>query len=614
VEGPHLRHVERSDGLALTGLATIGPLRLPVPALLAVEGRAPGTPSIRTLPEASPGRRSLVVSDGSATLALDFAVPAPEVSGVAGTAQRAGDGSWVVHWPLDETQWRTLVAARPELVVLGNARVLLAEGEPFVQAIRELRERLGGRPALWAPRVTLPHRLALLTYVGIEVLDATETVWRASEGTYFDLNSGSSEPAGSPMDRWCECPACRAGGPPDRVVHALALLERERRAVRSAVGTARLRELVEARLTAEPLLAELLRYADGHLAGLLEERTPVTGTGMHTYILRESHRRPEIRRYQERLLTRYRPPPSKRVLLVVPCSKTKPYRNSRSHRRFRSAIDDLRGVAGVHIVSVTSPLGAVPRELADVPPARHYDIPVTGDWDEGERRGVREALERLLLAGTYERVLVHLDPDEYSFLRPVFPESLHPEWTMTDHRSTAPAALTALHGAAAEALAGIGPIPDGALAIVREELEAIAAFQFGPEAAARLFEPPVRLHGRPWFQRITDRTGTDLATWREERGLFQLTVAGGLRMLPAHPLEVEVGPGVPIQGDLFVPGVLKADAGIRTGDAILLVRDGNLLAVGEAELPGRLMTDLEHGLAVTVRHRTHQPPAPPTPT
>ncbi|HEV8049723.1 MAG TPA: DUF5591 domain-containing protein, partial [Thermoplasmata archaeon] len=534
----------------------------------------------------------MVLSDGSATLDLDFSIPAPEVSGVAGSAQSAGAGAWIVHWPLDEAQWKALADARPDLLVLGNARVLLSEGEPFVQALREIRERLGARPALWAPRVALPHRLALLTYLGVDLLDTTETVWKASEGTYFDLESGSSEPARTVAERWCDCAACQSEGAIDRPSHALALLERERRAVLTAIRAGRLRERVETRLTAEPLLAELLRYADGHFARLLDERTPVTGRDVHTYVLRESHRRPEVRRYQERLLTRYRPPPGKRILLVVPCSKTKPYRNSRSHRRFRGAIEDLPGLPTVHVVSITSPLGAVPRELEDVPPARHYDIPVTGDWEESERRGVREAFERLVVAGSYVRAVVHLDPDEYAFLRPVFPESLQPVWTMMDHRSTSPAALNALHEAVGEALATAPARTDGPLGIVREELEAVAAFQFGTEAAGRLFAPPVRLHGRPWFQRITDATGVDLATWREERGLFQLTAAGGLRLLPSHPLEVEVAEGVPLLGDLFVPGVRTADPAIRSGDAVLLVRNGVLLAVGEAELPGRLMMEL----------------------
>ena len=520
----------------------------------------------------------------------------------------------MVHWPLDEAQWANLVGARPEMVILGNARVLLAEGEPFVRAVRELRERLGGRPLLWAPRVTLPHRLALLTYLGLDLLDSTEAEWRATEGTYFDLELGSSEPAPEPSQRACGCTGCREAGAPDLLAHALALIEQERRAALGAVAAGHLRERVEARLGAEPLLAELLRYADGHLASLLEERTPVIASGVRTYVLRESHRRPEVRRYQQRFLTRYRSPPSKRVLLVVPCSKTKPYRNSRSHRRFRAAFEELPAASLVHTVSVTSPLGVVPRELEDVPPARHYDIPVTGDWDEDERRTVREALERLLVTGAYERAIVHLDPEEYSFLRPSIPESLRPVWTISDGRSTSSASLAAL-GEAVSAALDVSDRPKGrALAVVREELEAIAAFQFGREGAANLFRAPVRLQGRPWFQRLTDDKGVDLATWRDARGLFQLTVEGGRRIHAAGTLEVGVRDGVPLNGDLFVPGVREADPAIRIGDAVVLVRDGELVAVGEAVLPGHLMVELEHGLAVSVRHRARPAPGPPTST
>jgi archaeosine synthase len=609
-----VRHVERLDGLALEGVATVGPLRFAVPTLLAPEGTVGAGLRVGPGPASAPGHRALTVTDGAARLSLDFPIPAPEVSGAPGAVAKAGDGTWVIHWPLDDKQWEELGRARPELVVLGNARVLLGEGEPFVQAIRELRDHLGARPLLWAPRVTLPHRVPILVYLGIDVLDTTETLWRATGGTYFDLEVGEVEPESSPERRACDCAGCRTPGAPNLTVHGLAMLERERRSVGSAIRTGRLRERVEARLTAEPLLAELLRYLDGHMATALDERTPVTATGIRTYVLRESHRRPEIRRYQERFLTRYRPPPSKKVLLVVPCSKTKPYRNSRSHRRFRSAFEDLLGAERVHVASVTSPLGIVPRELEDVPPARHYDIPVTGDWDEGERRTAREALERLLVTGAYERVVVHLDPEEYSFLRPAVPESFRPIWTLDDRRTTTPHALSSLHDALSESLATMHAVPGGPLTVVREELEGVAAFQFGPEAAQRLFEPPVRLHGRPWFQRVTDRVGTDLATWREERGLFQLTAAGGNRIFPAHVLEVEVRAEVPLTGDLFVPGVQTADANIRVGDAVVLVRDGAMVAVGEAELPGPLMRQLERGLAVTVRHRFHAPAAEPTPT
>lgn len=530
-----------------------------------------------------------------------------------GEATEAAAGAYVVHAPLPPADWERLAAARPELVVLANARALFAEGEPFVEAIRDLRVAIGARPVLWAPRVALPHRVALLAYLGVDLLDTTEALWRARSGAFLDpvLGPDLSEAPRRP----CGCPACRAVPAEPLEEHALHALLEEVDRVRSSARDGRLRELVEARLTAEPLLAEILRYADRHLGPLLEERTPVAAEGIRGYVLRESQRRPEVRRFRARLLERYRPPAGKRCLLLVPCSRTKPYRSSRSHRRFQRALEGLPNLEQVHVVSVTSPLGVVPRELEDTYPARHYDIPVTGEWDEVEREAVRSAVGHLLARGSYEHAIVHLDPVEYAFLADLFETARGVEWTAPDHRTTSPAALAALRGAVESAGASAAPTPGGPLAVVREELRQVAAYQFGAEAAERLFAPPVRLAGRPWFQRLTDGNGTDLAIWREPRGLFQLTVAGGRRMLPAHPLEVRVDPKVNLAGDLFGPGVEAADRGIRVGDAVLLVRNGELVGVGEARLPGALMTELGRGIAVHVRHRVRPPSsAPPTDT
>src|SRR5208282_6321163 len=157
----------------------------------------------------------------------------------------------------------------------------------------------------------------------------------------------------------------------------------------------------------------------------------VAFSGSRDYVLLESHRRPEMVRFRARLLERYRPPPSKTVLLLVPCSKTKPYRRSRSHRRFWGALEGLGPLERVHVVSVSSPIGLVPRELEDVPPARHYDIPVTGDWEERERVAVADALRHLVAHGQYRSAVVHLDPSEYAFLRDAWPATLPVHWTLS---------------------------------------------------------------------------------------------------------------------------------------------------------------------------------------
>ncbi|MGC2035479.1 MAG: DUF5591 domain-containing protein [Thermoplasmata archaeon] len=608
------RLAERLDGSAILGPGTIGTLGLSVPALLYSASTLPAPAGAIELrpgdPPAPSGRRRLTLVGPADRVELDFSIPAPEISGLPGLAAKVGEKVWMVHWPLTPDEWGALREATPDLIALSNARQLLREGEPLVRALAEIRDHVGARPLLWLPRVALPHRVALLVYLGADVLDTTESLWLASEGAFLDATFGVS-PSGTDGPRPpCACASCREGPGGSLAGHAVWALADELERVRAAARTGSLRELVEIRLTSEPLMSELLRYADRWLGPLLEERAPVVGTRTRNYVLAESFRRAEVVRFRRRYLERYRPPPSKKVLLLVPCSKTKPYRHSPSHRRFVRSFEDLRGAERVHVVSVTSPLGVVPRELEDVYPCRHYDIPVTGEWSEPERTSVLEAVAHLHRTGQYSSVVYHLDPEEYAFLRGTTEERA--VWSQTGDRGGSPENLASLRAHIEAALSDLPSVAGGPLTVVKEGLHEIAAFQFGRAAADLLFAPPVRLAGRPWFQRLTDGRRTDLATWREERGLFHLTVAGGLRMLPAHALEVVVEPGVELQGDLFGPGVVSADPLIRVGDAVLVTREAALVGVGEAVLPGRLMSDLHRGLAVKVRHRSHRTSSAPT--
>ncbi|NNN17923.1 MAG: DUF5591 domain-containing protein [Thermoplasmata archaeon] len=586
------RTVDRIEGLGLIGRGMLGNLSFAVPALLErpTDRGPPGRLCVSTVAGTPPGHRHLAIGDGTRSVDLTFPVPAPEITGAGGSASEAGLGSWVVHWPPPPEALQRLRAARPELLVLGNARALWSDGEPFIQAIGAIRKELGSAPLLWAPRVALPHRIPMLQYLGIDLMDTTEGEILSSAGTELDESLGASaEPAGTTS------PVSDTGA-----IYRDAFARADHA---SRVG--RLRELVEARLAAEPALSEMLRYADRDLGDLLEEHAPVVGHGTGRYVLAESLRRPEMRRFRARLLERYRPPASKEVLLLVPCSRTKPYRNSRSHRRFWGALEGLRSLDRVHVVSLSSPVGLVPRELEDVYPARQYDIPVTGEWSEAERQPIREGLHHMLGQGRYRAIVAHLDPAEYGFVREAIGDRLPSAWTIGDDRTTTTEALASLRDAVAAALVESRPVPGGPLSVVREELAEVAAFQFGRFAADRLFAGKIRLAGRPWFQRLVDPAHIDLATWREERGLFHLTLAGGQRLLPDPPLAVEVSEGLTLTGDLFVPGVRRADPAIRVGDAVVLMRDGKLLGVGEALLPGRLMTGLTKGSAVRVRHREH---------
>jgi archaeosine synthase alpha-subunit len=614
------RRVERLQGLALLGSARVGTLGLRTPSC--ADARPDPTefgPGL-TLHEHSktPGVRTLTLSDGTDSLELNVPILAPEVVGPPAAPVPVGARAVLVHAPLPESKDTGSDTEVPELIILGNARVLWGEGRPFIEAVRQIRERWGAAPVLWAPRVALPHRVAMLTYLGIDLVDTTEGLLAASRGGYFELVLGRGDRASARAEQSCDCASCRAEPVGPLADHTRAIYERAIAEARAAARQGRLRELVESRLPSEPALVEMLRYADSDLGALLEERTPVTGDETRFYAIAESHRRPEMARFRRRVIERYRPPPAKSVLLLVPCSKTKPYRSSRSHRRFAGALEGVPNLERLHVVSVSSPIGIVPRELEDVPPARQYDIPVTGSWTEAERDDVETGVRHLLATGAYTSVVAHLDPEEYAFLRPLLEGARPVRWTLTDHHATSAAGLAALRSAVGDALADAARVSGGPLAVVREEVREVASVQFGRAAAARLFTPPVRLAGRPWFQRVTDGRA-DLATLREERGLLFLTVAGAERLAEDAPLTVDVDPTLPLTGDLFTPGVRRADPAIRAGDSVILRRNGALAGVGEAALPGPLMTQLDHGLAVRMRHRAGSPTdtaktedAPPT--
>ena len=92
-------------------------------------------------------------------------------------------------------------------------------------------------------------------------------------------------------------------------------------------------------------------------------------------------------------------------------------------------------------------------------------------------------------------------------------------------------------------------------------------------------------------------------------GRFVLGLAGGRRLLdtfeaPHHRVVVgsESEPFVREGRNTFAKFVKRSDPDLRPGDeAVVVHENGDLLAVGRAELPGHGMGDFETGMAVKVR-------------
>ena len=118
----------------------------------------------------------------------------------------------------------------------------------------------------------------------------------------------------------------------------------------------------------------------------------------------DSLNNPIITHWVDYIEQNYRPPNGlDKVMILLPCSARKPYRMSKTHKKFLQAINHT----GFHELMVTSPLGLVPRDLEEVWPASHYDIPVTGSWSADEVNRTESMVKTLIDKFSYQYVINH---------------------------------------------------------------------------------------------------------------------------------------------------------------------------------------------------------------
>lgn len=455
-------------------------------------------------------------------------------------------------------------------LLVANWHTALADPAAYVRFLVALKERLPPDAPWYAPAAALPSNAALLAWTGFDLFDYTGPDLTTARGRFL-LTEGEF-PADALESGLCSCPGCAAG---DLGLHNRLALDRELAFVRRFVHDGRLRDLVDARCRLDAASVAVVRLLDRRYA-FVERWTPVTGPSPMRANSGEALGRPEVRRFAERVLERYRPARTDTVALL-PCSARKPYSLSRSHGLFAGAVRDR-----AHELIVTSPLGIVPRELELCYPAAHYDVPVTGYWDAEEVAVIAATLASYLGRHGFSRVIAHLEGGALRVAEVAAGEvgcALEP--TVVDGRPTSDASLGLLDAAL-----------DGCRRQREEPLRGLALYQFDCE----LTSSGLRSRGRyPNVQYLRGRNpvfGIDAAS-----GLLRPTFEGWTLLGDGY--RVEIDDFVP-QGDVFAPGVLDADPRIRPGDEVLVVGP-SAYATGRAAMSAGEMLRSTRGVAVRRR-------------
>ncbi|MGD0057263.1 MAG: DUF5591 domain-containing protein [Methanomassiliicoccales archaeon] len=465
--------------------------------------------------------------------------------------------------------------------VLGNAFELRRDARGFVRSLVALRKAVGYGRLVYAPGIMDVSNLALLCYLGVDLVDSSLLTYQGARGRLL-----TPEGALNASDADWLVPS----EAPDEVIRRnLNSACQEMSFVRHMLKLGRLRELVEIRVSSSPWSVAALRIFDLEFYSLQEMYAPVVGPKFCCNS-KESLYRPDVWRFRRRILERYTPPAHKKVLLLIPCSAKKPYSTSKSHRLLSQTIKAVRNNAIVHEVVVTSPLGIVPRELELVYPAAQYDIPVTGHWDRDEVAIVQEMVSKIAAFG-YDKVICHLSIEE------AFVKDLVECIDTTSGRPTSNDSLERLRDELEEVCSshqtvGMGKDRIGCMG-------SLARFQFGEGGECLIDESSVV--GNYPYLRILE--GNDqVAMLTPERGMLSLTMRGGEKLLPRRINWVEMQE-FDLEGNLFAVGVKDADRRIRSGDDVLVVKNGELEAVGVASMCGEEMIEAERGEAVRIRHK-----------
>ena len=576
-------------------------------------------------PVSTPARADDVLADAGSLWAGDRSVPEGDESALtvlphrgfpAGTREPVRESFRVDHPNVEFPSAAVLSAADPtaavaetdanvDAYVLSDATGFVGHGSAFVDAIVGVKEAIPADTALVLSGVATPVNVATLAYAGVDLVDGSLARVKGSQGKY--LTNEGEHFLEDLEELPCACPACAVPRGEftreDCEAHNLNALEAELRRVRHRIRRGRLRDYIEGQARHDQWLTATFREFDERWSHV-ERHAPVIRESEITAASEDTLERAEIKRFADRVSTRYRCR-FDAPLVLVPCSATKPYSDSRSHRQFHDAIG-WRG----HVVSVTSPIGVVPQELETTYPAQHYDSVVTGRWSCDETEFVAEVLRRYLEDNEYPRVIAHVPEDYRPIVERVEDDLEVPiDYTCEDHPTT-DASLERL----SEALSGEETYSKRE----REHntVRAIADYQFGSDtwadageaAGDRLFGEDVdlRTNGRypklqAWDGPAGDE-GTQLATMVPQYGVLSLTLAGAERWVDSEVATrtVEIDGFVP-QGSVLAPGVVDADDSIRVGDEVV-IEGPRAFAVGRAEMHGREMAESTRGIAVSVRH------------
>ena len=188
----------------------------------------------------------------------------------------------------------------------------------------------------------------------------------------------------------CGCPVCRNRSPEDIrdlpkeerqtliAEHNMHVTMAEMETVKQAIAEGSLWDLVETRAKGHAEMTSALNTLSKY-GKYLEEGSPgFKGKGVFYYDY-HSLAKPEVIRYQRRLINNYRKPRNKDIHLLLTAPQRKPYSSNLGFRKLKKQLEAYND--RVHYCFIAAPYGVIPEYLADTYPTSQYQIAEPLDYE-----------------------------------------------------------------------------------------------------------------------------------------------------------------------------------------------------------------------------------------
>ncbi len=479
----------------------------------------------------------------------------------------------------------------------------------IINILVEIKTQLDNNIVIMASGKIIPKYYPILVYLGIDLIDSSFLLYKSAENLYDTIEYFL--PRYKVKYLPCSCVACK-GNLKNLVssryssemldllcLHNLIVALNYMMKIKQYLRYEDYRGFVEKSSLDDIALISMLKILDKDYFNLIRFETPISQKNKKINCLGpSSYNRPDFREFRQRSVKSFEPEPWTTMIIVLPCSAKKPYSLSKSHKFFHSVLRKFREFANFQEIILTSPLGAIPRQLENVYPVNSYDISVTGDWDDAEKEITSEMLHQIVTKYNENiPIICHLEGDYLDIADIVNSKLPHNFYfTKVNGKVTSKESLKSLESLVKQHISdfrSLKPLPEGnylSNTWIRKLIK-ILDYQFGEGSGLNIIRnelAPLKFNSNSQINLIDLISKEKIGVFKTLSGQICLTIQGLKRMVQS-PFSIDsniiVFDGQEIQGNnLFRQGILDFSSDLISNNYAIIIDKEKKEIIGTGKL------------------------------